>query len=66
MIPGYAEAAAAAGLPLLAAGGLHPDNVRELIDGYSPDGIDVSSGVEQDGQKSPERIRSFTERVKQR
>ncbi|MCM3747415.1 phosphoribosylanthranilate isomerase [Paenibacillus pasadenensis] len=65
LIPAYLQAARTAGLPLFAAGGLHPGNVSELIEGYRPDGIDVSSGVEQDGHKSPELIRAFTERVKQ-
>ncbi|WP_245850746.1 phosphoribosylanthranilate isomerase [Paenibacillus herberti] len=65
LLPAYQQAAREAGVPLFAAGGLHPENVGELIEGYRPDGIDVSSGVEQDGQKSPELIRAFTGRVKQ-
>ncbi|MDQ0192978.1 phosphoribosylanthranilate isomerase [Paenibacillus wynnii] len=64
-IPGYKEQAAALGIPLFVAGGLHPDNVGELLEGYAPDGVDVSSGVETDGLKDIVKMTAFVERVKQ-
>jgi len=64
-IPAYREQAAELGLPLFIAGGLHPGNVGELLDGYAPDGVDVSSGVETDGVKDLAKMTAFVERVKQ-
>jgi phosphoribosylanthranilate isomerase len=52
------------GLQLIIAGGLHEDNVAELIAEYHPDGVDISSGVETEGSKDPLKIKSFVERVK--
>jgi phosphoribosylanthranilate isomerase len=63
-IQGYLEAADRIGVPLYAAGGLHPDNVGELLEAYVPHGVDVSSGVETDGVKDIDKIRLFVERVK--
>ncbi|NUU63275.1 phosphoribosylanthranilate isomerase [Paenibacillus agri] len=65
LIPAYREAAAAHGLPLFVAGGLHPGNVGELLEQYAPDGVDVSSGVESDGIKDIIKMTAFVERVKQ-
>lgn len=64
-IPLYQQAAADYALPLFIAGGLHPDNVNELIAGYAPYGVDVSSGVETDGSKDIMKMTAFVERVKQ-
>jgi len=64
-IPHYKEQADAAGIPLFVAGGLHPDNVEELLEGYAPDGVDVSSGVETNGVKDIAKMTVFVERVKQ-
>ena len=50
--------------PFLIAGGLNEDNVEEAIQYFSPFAVDVSSGVETDGQKDHEKIRRFIERVK--
>lgn len=50
---------------LLLAGGLNPDNVRMAIEAVHPDGVDVSSGVENDDKagKNPEKIHDFVAAV---
>ena len=50
--------------PFFIAGGLNEDNVEEAIQSFTPFAVDVSSGVETDGQKDHEKIRRFIERVK--
>ncbi|MNJ44553.1 phosphoribosylanthranilate isomerase [Paenibacillus fonticola] len=60
----YKEWAEEHQVEFLAAGGLHADNVEELIALISPDGVDVSSGVETDGVKDISKITAFVERVK--
>ena len=46
---------------LLLAGGLNPDNVRMAIEAVHPDGVDVSSGVENDdgAGMNAEKIHDF-------
>jgi phosphoribosylanthranilate isomerase len=51
--------------PLWIAGGLHPGNVRDLLRCFRPAGIDVSSGVEVGGRKSPVKIREMIEAVRE-
>jgi phosphoribosylanthranilate isomerase len=54
-----------ASLRLVAAGGLHADNVADAIAALRPDVVDVSSGVEAaTGVKSEQRLRSFIAAVR--
>lgn len=50
--------------PWFLAGGMHPDNVQMAIRRFQPFGIDVSSGVETDGYKDPEKMRNMIRSVR--
>jgi phosphoribosylanthranilate isomerase len=55
-----------AGLRLVVAGGLDPENVSELILNVRPFGVDASSGLEsQPGRKDPKKVQTFIERIRE-
>ncbi|MEL6814388.1 MAG: phosphoribosylanthranilate isomerase [Cyanobacteria bacterium J06598_3] len=51
-------------LPWFLAGGLNPDNITEALAQLSPNGIDLSSGVERSpGDKDLEKVRQLFEQL---
>lgn len=55
-----------AGKSLILAGGLTAENVRKGIQYFSPDVVDVSSGVEEEYGKSREKIMEFVNQVRKK
>lgn len=58
------------GIKVILAGGLNPDNVQSVLAGLEEyrdrvKFVDVSSGVEENGEQSLEKIRAFVKAVKQ-
>jgi phosphoribosylanthranilate isomerase len=55
----------AVGKPVMLAGGLTPENVRDAIDAVNPWGVDVSSGVEKEpGVKDIRKVKQFIAAVR--
>lgn len=50
--------------PYFLAGGLGVDNVAQAVEDLQPFAVDVSSGIETDGVKDPEKMRRFVEQVR--
>lgn len=60
-----AEIVKAVDVPVILAGGLNPDNVREAIRVVNPYGVDVNTGTKGvNGFKDPEKIRAFIQNAK--
>jgi phosphoribosylanthranilate isomerase len=52
------------GTPCIVAGGINEENVEELLKSYQPHMIDISSGVETNGEKDHKKIIRFMQRVR--
>lgn len=46
------------------AGGINPENIRQAIDDFQPDIIDISSGVETDKQKDLNKIKQIIKEIR--
>jgi phosphoribosylanthranilate isomerase len=50
---------------LFLAGGINPDNISEALSQVSPDGIDLSSGVEKEvGKKNPKLVKQLINKIR--
>ncbi|WP_227936196.1 phosphoribosylanthranilate isomerase [Alkalihalobacillus deserti] len=61
-IPAYLNEGRKQEVPVFIAGGIRPDNIDRVLS-YQPDGIDVSSGIEENGKKCNKLIRQLEERM---
>lgn len=50
--------------PYFLAGGLDPENVGGAVEKLKPYAVDVSSGIETDGKKDPEKMKNFVRAVR--
>jgi phosphoribosylanthranilate isomerase len=61
-VPCYIQAAEELNKTLFIAGGIAPDNIHQLLELHPP-GIDISSGIEQNGKKDETLLTRLEERV---
>ncbi|WP_096200929.1 phosphoribosylanthranilate isomerase [Bacillus sp. FJAT-45350] len=61
-IPSYIDEGIHLNRPVFIAGGINGENVHELV-AYQPDGIDISSGIEEDGSKSSVKMTEIEKRI---
>ncbi|HEY3156725.1 MAG TPA: phosphoribosylanthranilate isomerase [Candidatus Eisenbacteria bacterium] len=62
----WARRAVNAGLRLIVAGGLRPENVSDLVLEVRPFGVDAASGLESEpGRKDPAKVQAFVERIRE-
>ena len=54
------------GRDFILAGGLNSENVREAVERFHPDAVDLSSGIETDKVKDPSKMRAVAEAVRQK
>jgi phosphoribosylanthranilate isomerase len=54
-----AKVVLSAGMPVILAGGLHPLNVRQAVQGVRPYAVDTASGVETHGKKDEKKVIDF-------
>ena len=50
--------------PYFLAGGLNPENAREALETLHPYALDVSSGIETNGRKDPDKMKLFAEQLR--
>lgn len=50
--------------PFALAGGIEAGNVKQAIEMFHPELIDVSSGVETERKKDPDKIKEIIERIR--
>jgi phosphoribosylanthranilate isomerase len=61
-VPLYLEEAARQAVPCFIAGGITPENIEKLLP-YRPYGIDISSGIEENGEKSVQKMKEIEKKV---
>ena len=54
----------AVNIPVILAGGLTPDNVKDAVKSVLPYAVDTASGIETDGMKDEKKICRFVREVR--